>query len=49
MFDLHDVVLSTRDAAALSALVTDWLARDASARAGCTTVTVRRLPAGSSS
>lgn len=30
MFDLHDVVLSTRDAAALSALVTDWPARDAS-------------------
>ena len=30
MFDLHDVVLSTRDAVALSALVTDWPARDAS-------------------
>ncbi len=33
MFDLHDVVLSTRDAAALSALVTDWPARDASEQA----------------
>lgn len=30
MFDLHDVVLSTRDAAALAALATDWPARDAS-------------------
>ena len=33
MFDLHDVVLSTRDAAALAALATDWPARDASEQA----------------
>lgn len=33
MFDLHDVTLSSRDAAALAALVTDWPARDASEQA----------------
>lgn len=33
MLDLHDVLLSSRDAAALAALVTDWPARDASEQA----------------
>ena len=33
MFDLHDVVLSIRDAAALSAVVADWPARDPSEQA----------------
>jgi len=33
VFDLHDVTLSSRDAAALAALVTDWPARDASEQA----------------
>ena len=33
MLDLHDVMLSSRDAAALAALVTDWPARDASEQA----------------
>lgn len=30
MFDMHDVMLSSRDAAALAALVNDWSPRDAS-------------------
>jgi len=33
VLDLHDVLLSSRDAAALAALVTDWPARDASEQA----------------
>lgn len=33
MLDLHDVLLSPRDAAALAALVADWPARDASEEA----------------
>jgi transcription elongation GreA/GreB family factor len=33
VLDLHDVMLSSRDAAALAALVTDWPARDASEQA----------------
>ena len=33
MFDMHDPMLSSRDAAALAALVADWPARDASEEA----------------
>lgn len=33
MLDMHEVILSSRDAAALAALVTDWFARDASEQA----------------